>query len=56
MKAVKTELQKSSPERVEAFEKGASKYAKKIIANFGDYEFVRSGVCVVATQLKSILL
>ncbi|KAL5530717.1 hypothetical protein ACEPAF_6975 [Sanghuangporus sanghuang] len=39
MKAVKAKLQQSNPERVEVFEKGASEYAKKIIANFKDYEF-----------------
>ena len=40
MKAVKAELEKSKPERVEAFEKGAQAFAKKIVANFKDYEFV----------------
>ncbi|KAG9097020.1 hypothetical protein FRC06_008035 [Ceratobasidium sp. 370] len=39
MKAVKAELQKTSPERVDAFEKGAAAYAKKIVANFKDFEF-----------------
>jgi hypothetical protein len=38
MKAVKGKLE---PERVEAFEKGAAAYAKKIVANFKDFEFVR---------------
>ena len=38
MKAVKEKLQ---PERVGAFEKGAAAYAKKIVANFKDFEFVR---------------
>ncbi|KAJ6599021.1 translationally controlled tumor-associated [Mycena vulgaris] len=36
MKAVKGKL---APERVEAFEKGAAAFAKKIVANFKDYEF-----------------
>jgi hypothetical protein len=40
MKAVKTHLQENKPDRVEAFEKGASAYAKKIVANFKDFEFV----------------
>lgn len=40
MKTVKAELQKSKPERVEAFEKGAQAFAKKVVANFKDYEFV----------------
>lgn len=39
MKAVKTELAKSNPERVDAFEKGAQTYAKKIVSNFKDFEF-----------------
>jgi len=36
MKAVKTKLGETKPERVEAFEKGAQAYAKKIVANFKD--------------------
>ncbi|KAJ7700140.1 Spc98 family-domain-containing protein [Mycena rosella] len=36
MKAVKGKLE---PGRVEAFEKGAAAFAKKIVANFKDYEF-----------------
>jgi hypothetical protein len=40
MKAVKTELAKTNPDRVPIFEKKASEYAKKIVANFKDYEFV----------------
>ena len=39
MKAVKAKLQETKPERVEAFEKGAQAFAKKIVANFKDYEF-----------------
>jgi Translationally controlled tumour protein len=44
MKAVKTKLTETKPERVDAFEKGAAAYAKKIIANFKDYEFVRQQI------------
>jgi hypothetical protein len=40
MKAVKEKLKETSPERVDAFEKGAQAYAKKIVANFKDFEFV----------------
>ena len=40
MKTVKAQLKESNPDRVEAFEKGAAAFAKKIIANFKDYEFV----------------
>ncbi|PAV21184.1 translationally-controlled tumor [Pyrrhoderma noxium] len=39
MKEVKTRLQQTNPDRVEAFEKGAQAFAKKIVANFKDYEF-----------------
>ncbi|KAJ8086682.1 hypothetical protein PM082_005505 [Marasmius tenuissimus] len=39
MKAVKEYLQKNNPERVEAFEKGAQGFAKKLVTNFKDYEF-----------------
>ncbi|EJD53586.1 translationally-controlled tumor protein [Auricularia subglabra TFB-10046 SS5] len=39
MKAVKAKLQESNPERVEAFEKGAQTFAKKIVGNFKDFEF-----------------
>ena len=40
MKEVKTRLQQTNPDRVEAFEKGAQAFAKKIVTNFKDYEFV----------------
>ena len=40
MKAVKAHLQETKPDRVEAFEKGAQAFAKKIVANFKDYDFV----------------
>ncbi|KAJ7068311.1 Mss4-like protein [Mycena amicta] len=39
MKEVKVKLQAKNPERVEAFEKGAAAFAKKLVANFKDYEF-----------------
>lgn len=39
MKTIKERLQKENPERVEAFEKGAAAYAKKIVSNFKDYDF-----------------
>ena len=40
MKSVKQKLQETKPDRVAAFEKGASEFAKKIVGNFKDYEFV----------------
>jgi hypothetical protein len=40
MKEVKKRLGESSPGDVEAFEKGAQAFAKKIVTNFKDYEFV----------------
>ncbi|KZM24656.1 uncharacterized protein EKO05_0007084 [Ascochyta rabiei] len=41
MKSVKAKLQEkgASAEDITAFEKGAASYAKKIVANFKDYEF-----------------
>ncbi|KAG7449157.1 translationally controlled tumor-associated [Guyanagaster necrorhizus] len=39
MKSIKTKLAETNPDRVEAFEKGAQAYAKKIVANFKDFEF-----------------
>jgi len=39
MKAVKTQLAETNPERVPAFEKGAQNLAKKIVGSFKDYEF-----------------
>jgi hypothetical protein len=39
MKAVKTHLQATNPDRVPIFEKGAQTFAKKIVANFKDFEF-----------------
>lgn len=41
MKDVKKKLAESNPDRVDAFEKGAAAYAKKVVANFKDFEFVR---------------
>jgi hypothetical protein len=46
MKAIKAELAKTKPERVEGFEKAASAYAKKIVANFKDYEFVSINIVI----------
>ena len=42
MKAVKAKLQETNPDAVAAFEKGATAFAKKLQANFKDYEFVRT--------------
>ncbi|KDR83697.1 hypothetical protein GALMADRAFT_236035 [Galerina marginata CBS 339.88] len=39
MKAVKEKLAETKPDQVQDFEKGAAAYAKKVIANFKDYEF-----------------
>lgn len=42
MKKVKDKLKEkgASEEEITAFEKGASAFAKKIVANFKDYEFL----------------
>jgi len=39
MKSIKIKLAETNPDRVDAFEKGAAAYAKKIVANFKDFEF-----------------
>jgi hypothetical protein len=39
MKKVKAYLAEHNPDAVEAFEKGATNYVKKIVGNFKDYEF-----------------
>jgi hypothetical protein len=39
MKQVKAYLAEHNPEGVDAFEKGAQEYAKKIVKNFKDYDF-----------------
>lgn len=39
MKAVKAHLQEHNPDRLAGFEKEAAEAAKKVIANFKDYEF-----------------
>ncbi|KAJ6485069.1 Mss4-like protein [Mycena vitilis] len=39
MKSVKAKLQETKPDRVDAFEKGAAAFAKKVVTNFKDYEF-----------------
>lgn len=39
MKAVKQVLEKENPDRVAAFEKKASEFAKKVVGNFKDYDF-----------------
>lgn len=40
MKSVKEKLAESAPDNVAEFEKGAAAFAKKLVANFKDYEFV----------------
>jgi len=57
MKTVKAKLseQGKSADEIAAFEKGAQGFAKKIVANFKDYEFLigesmdPDAMCVVAT-------
>lgn len=39
MKAVKAKLAETNPDEVATFEKAAAAYAKKIVANFKDFEF-----------------
>jgi len=40
MKRIKGKLAETNPDRVDAFEKGASAFAKKVVANFKNYEFL----------------
>lgn len=42
MKKVKESLSErnASEEEIKEFEKGAQAFAKKVVANFGDYEFL----------------
>lgn len=54
MKSVKAELEKSKPERVEAFEKGAQAFAKKIVANFKDYEFVSHSLARMSPSAEHV--
>lgn len=42
MKAVKGYLQTNKPDEVETFEKAAQTFAKKVVSNFKDFEFVRA--------------
>lgn len=44
MKAIKAHLQENKPERVEAFEKGAQAFAKKIVGDIKNYQFVSRNV------------
>lgn len=39
LKAIKAKLEDSKPDRVAAFEKGAQAYIKKVLENFGDFDF-----------------
>ena len=41
MKAVKAHLTETNKDAVADFEKGAQAFAKKIVGNIKDYEFVR---------------
>ena len=53
MKAVKAKLQETNPDQVDAFEKGAAAYAKKIVAQFKDYEFV--SLCDIHTIYTNLV-
>lgn len=51
MKAVKEKL---DADNVEAFEKGASAYAKKVVATFKDWEFVSYASTAYSVALISV--
>lgn len=54
MKAVKAYLKEKNPDRVDAFEKAASAYAKKIVADFKNYEFY-TGPSMDTTGMVALL-
>lgn len=57
MKAVKEKLSETKPDEVADFEKGAAIFAKKIVGNFKDYEFVRffpSILIVILSDVSSV--
>ena len=53
MKSVKEKLAESAPNDVAEFEKGAAAFAKKLVANFKDYEFVS---IITNTQSSFLML
>lgn len=55
MKAVEAKLKETKPDRVDAFKTGAATYAKKIIANFKDYEFVRFSSSIRELRTETII-
>ncbi|GME92052.1 hypothetical protein B5S28_g855 [[Candida] boidinii] len=42
MKKIKAYLAENRPEELEAFEKGATTYVKKVVSSFGDWDFYTS--------------
>ncbi len=56
MKAVKAKLQDTNPGAVEEFEKGAQAFAKKLVANFKDYEFVSQHPCHLRFGLTAFVI
>ncbi|KAG8949259.1 hypothetical protein FRC04_008861 [Tulasnella sp. 424] len=56
MKALETKLGETNPDRVPAFKKGAAEFAKKIVANFKDYDFYTgSGMDLDAPGMVALL-
>jgi hypothetical protein len=57
MKAVKAHLEKTNPERVEGFMKGAQAFAGKVSGDFKNFQFVCSfRICVSYCPLTSELV
>ena len=64
MKGVKEAMKKkgASDDEIKEFEKGAQSFAKKILGNFKDYEFLigesmdPDGMCVVIPLLSNYLI
>jgi uncharacterized membrane-anchored protein YhcB (DUF1043 family) len=58
MKAIKARLEEQKSEDVADFEKKAAAFAKKIIANYKDYEFVsfERASAITATLHKRVIV
>ena len=51
MKAIKAKLVEENPGRVETFEKKASSFAKKIVDDFKNYDFVSLNTLASTTKI-----
>lgn len=56
MKKIKNKLMETSPDDVEAFEKGAKAYGAKIAAGFKDFDFVGATSCLLGLDLHDVIV